>query len=99
MIGIWGFEADACDDEDSDRRLTIEARRVHSFASLFKLSEIKRQLDGSANATAARFDEGEQRRPRANLEMKLMSPDKLTIKSDRDETITYLRCKTSGKTG
>jgi len=99
MIGIWGFEADACDDEDSDGRLTVEAKRVASFASLFKLNEIKRQPDGTVKAAATRFDEGEQRRPRASLELKLTSPDKLSVKSDRDDAITYSRCKTSGKTG
>jgi hypothetical protein len=99
MIGIWGFEADACDDEDNDGRLTVEAKRVASFASLFKLSKIKRQPDGTIRAAATRFDEGEQRRPRASLELNLVSPDKLSVKNDRDPPITYSRCKTSGKTG
>ena len=100
MIGIWGFEADACEDDDSSGRLTVEAKRVASFASLFKLNEIKQQPDGTIRAAATRFDEGEQRRPRANLELNLLSPDKLSVKSDRNEPITYSRCKSpTGKTG
>jgi hypothetical protein len=96
MIGIWGVEPDACDDEDSDGRLMVEGKRVASFASLFKLGEIKRQPDGTVKAAATRFDEGERRRPRASLELKLVSPDKLSVKSDRDDPVTYSRCKTTG---
>ena len=99
MIGIWGFEADACDDEDSDGRLTVEAKRVASFASLFKLNEIKRQPDGVVRAAATVFEEGEHRRRGGSIELKLVSPDKLSVKSNRDDAITYLRCKSSGKTG
>jgi hypothetical protein len=99
MIGIWGFEADACDDEESDGRLTVEAKRVASFASLFKLGEIKRQPDGAVRAAATVFEEGEERRRGGSIELKLVSPDKLSVKSNRDEAITYLRCKSSGKTG
>ena len=99
MIGIWGSDKDACDDEDSDGRLTVEAKRVASFASLFKLGEIKRQPDGSVKVAATRFDEGEQRRPRASLELKLVSPDKLSVKSDRDAATTYSRCKAAKTVG
>ncbi len=97
MLGVWGFEAADCKDEDSDGRLTVEAKRVASFASLFKLGEIRKQTDGSVKAAATRFDEGEQRRRRASLELKLITPDYLSVKSDRDEAIAYARCKPSGK--
>jgi hypothetical protein len=99
MLGVWGVEPADCKDEDSDGRLTVEAKRVASFAAVFKLGEIRKQPDGSLKAAAARFDEGEQRRPRASLELKLLAPDKLHVKSDRNETITYSRCKKTGKTG
>jgi hypothetical protein len=46
MIGIWGFEADACDDEDSYGRLTVEAKRVAWFESSARSSGSRMGLSG-----------------------------------------------------
>lgn len=97
MVGIWGFDAQACKDEDSDGRVVVEPRQVSSFAALFKLQAITKLPDGTLRASTQRFDEGEARRPRDALELKLVSPDTLSIKSGREPAASYRRCKTSAK--
>jgi hypothetical protein len=97
MTGIWGFDAEACKDEDSDGRVAVEPRQVSSFAALFKLQTISKLPDGTLRASTRRFDEGEARRPRDTLDLKLVSPDTLSIKSGREQAVSYRRCKTSAK--
>jgi hypothetical protein len=98
MLGVWGFKTEDCEDENGDGRLIVEKRRIASFASVFKLNEIRKLPHGGVQASATRFDEGERRRPRASLELMLITPDYLSVKSDRDEGIAYARCRTPGKT-
>lgn len=93
MTGVWGFDAEACKDEDSDGRVTVEARQVSSFAALFKLQTMTQAPDGTVRASTRRFDEGEARRPRDTLDLKLVAPDRLSIKSGREQAVTYDRCK------
>lgn len=93
MIGVWGFDAEACRDEDSDGRVTVEPRQVSSFAALFKLQTMTQAPDGTVRASTRRFDEGEARRPRDTLDLKLVAPDTLSIKSGREQAVSYRRCK------
>jgi hypothetical protein len=93
MVGVWGFDAAACKDEESDGRVTVEPRQVSSFAAMFKLQTISKLPDGMLRAATRRFDEGEARRPRDTLEMKLAAPDTLSIKSGREQPVSYSRCK------
>lgn len=93
VIGVWGFAAEDCKDEDSDGRVVVEAREVSSFAALFKLRTISRLADGTLRAATRRYDEGEARTPRDTLDLKLLAPDRLSIKSGRDGAVTYQRCK------
>lgn len=97
MLGVWGFKTEDCEDENGDGRLIVEKRRIASFASVFKLDEIRKLPDGRVKASATRFDEGEQRRPRASLELFLLKPDMLAVKSDREEGMAYWRCRPSAK--
>lgn len=97
MLGVWGFKTEDCEDENGDGRLIVEKKRIASFASVFKLNEIRKLAHGGVQASATRFDEGEQRRPRASLELALIAPDMLSVKSDRHEAIAYWRCKPAGK--
>jgi hypothetical protein len=98
MLGVWGYKTEDCEDENGDGRLIVEKRRIASFASVFKLDEIRKLSDGHVQATATRFDEGEQRQARASLELFLLKPDMLAVKSDREEGMAYWRCTTPGKT-
>ena len=67
---------------------------MSSFAALFKLRTISRLADGTLRASTRRFDEGEARTPRDTLDLKLLAPDRLSIKSGRDSgAVTYQRCK------
>lgn len=93
MIGVWGFDAAACKDDDSDGRVTVEPHQVSSFAAMFKLQTITKAADGKLRASTRRFDEGEARRPRDTLDLKLLAPDTLSIKSGREEAVSYRRCR------
>ena len=99
MLGVWGFDTESCANKDSDGRQTVESRSVTAFASVFELKTIKRQADGAVRASATVFEEGEERKRRGSIELKLVSPDQLSVKRNRDEPMIYLRCKTPGKTG
>jgi len=98
MLGIWGFKAEDCEDENGDGRLIIEKRRIASFASVFKLTAIRQLPHGVVQASATRFDEGEQRGARASLKLFFLKPDMLSVSSDREEGMAYWRCTTPGKT-
>jgi hypothetical protein len=93
MIGVWGFAAEDCKDEDSDGRVVVQPREVSSFAALFKLRTISRLADGTLRAATRRYDEGEARTPRDTLDLKLLAPDRLSIKSRDSGAVTYQRCK------
>jgi len=93
MMGIWGFEdAESC-AKGSDTQMTARAREVEFFASAYQLKKIWRQADGAVKATATTSEEGEERRRRGTIQLKLMSRDKLSVKTGRDEPMIYLRCK------
>ena len=93
MMGIWGFEdAESC-AKGSDTQMTARARQVEFFASAYQLKKIWRQADGAVKATATTSEEGEERRRRGTIQLKLMSRDKLSVKTGRDEPMIYLRCK------
>lgn len=93
MTGIWAFDPASCDDENSDARLNVAPLRVDSYGSAFKLRDIRQRPDGSWGAKALRSDEGEPKRVRDTLVLKLVSPDRLTIRSGRDVALDYFRCK------
>ncbi|NWG25135.1 MAG: hypothetical protein HXY30_12110 [Pseudorhodoplanes sp.] len=93
MLGVWGFSAEDCTDEDSDGRVVVQARAVSFFAATFKLRSISRLADGRLRAATRRFDEGEPRIPRDTLELKLLSSDRLSIRSGREGAVTYERCR------
>lgn len=93
MLGVWGFAAEDCKNEDSDGRVVVQAREVTSFAAMFKLRTISKLPDGTLRSATRRYDEGEVRRPRDTLDLKLVSPDTLSIKSGREPAVSYQRCK------
>lgn len=93
MTGVWAFAPADCKDEDSDGRVVVEKRQVSSFAAMFKLQAFSKLPDGTLRASTRRFDEGEARRPRDRLDLKLLGPDMLIIKSGREQAVTYQRCK------
>jgi len=100
MIGIWGFEdAESCDSRDSDFRMTASARNVEFHASSYALKKIWRQANGKVKATATTSEEGEAGKRRGAMELKLVSPDKISVTTRGDEPMIYVRCKPRGKAG
>jgi hypothetical protein len=99
MLGIWGFEELASCNKGSDTQMTASARSVEFYASSYALKKIWRQANGAVKATATTSEEGEARKRRGTIELKLLSPDRLSVTTGRDEPMIYLRCKAPGKAG
>ena len=100
MIGTWGFEdAESCDSKNSDFRMTASARNVEFHASSYALKKIWRQANGKVKATATTSEEGEAGKRRGAMELKLVSPDKISVTTRGDEPMIYVRCKPRGKAG
>ncbi len=100
MMGIWGFEdAESCNSKVSDFRMTASARNVEFHASSYELKKIWRRANGAVKATATTSEEGEAGKRRGAIELKLVSPDKLSVTTRGDEPMIYVRCKVTGKTG
>ena len=76
--------------------MTASAKQVEFFASSYELRKIWRQANGAVKASATTSEEGEARKRRGTIELKLISPDKLSVTTRGDEPMIYLRCKTSG---
>lgn len=94
MLGVWGFEdMESCDNKDSDTRMTASSRTVEFYASSYELKKIWRRANGAVKATAATSEEGEERKRRGTIALKLVSPDKLSVTTRGDEPMIYLRCK------
>ena len=94
MLGVWGFEdMESCDNKDSDTRMTASPRTVEFYASSYELKKIWRRANGAVKATATTSEEGEERKRRGTIELKLVSPDKLSVTTRGDEPMIYLRCK------
>jgi hypothetical protein len=99
MLGVWGFDAESCDEENSDTRMEVSSKEVEFYASSYDLKKIWRRANGSVKATATTSEEGEERKRRGAIELKLVSPGKLSVKTDSDLSHVYSRCKRSGKAG
>jgi hypothetical protein len=93
MIGTWGFEdAESC-AKGSDTQMTARAKEVEFFASAYRLQKISRQADGTVKGAGTRTEEGEPGRWRATIKLKLVSGDRLSVTTGRDEPMIYVRCK------
>jgi hypothetical protein len=98
MLGTWGLEdAESCTQDSGDFRMTASARTVEFYASSYALKKIWRQANGAVKATATNSEEGETRKRRGTIELKLISPDKLSVTTRGDEPMIYLRCTIAGK--
>lgn len=99
MLGTWGFEDMESCNTGSDTQMAASARSVEFYASSYALKKIWRQANGAVKATATTSEEGEARKRHGAIALKLVSPDKLSVTTGRDEPMTYVRCKPPGKAG
>jgi hypothetical protein len=93
MLGLWGYDAESCDEENSDLRMTASAKEVEFYASSYDLKKIWRLAIGAVKATATTSEEGEERKRRGTIELKLVRPDRLSVKTDSGLAHVYVRCK------
>lgn len=96
MQGIWAYDLQDCNDEDSDGRVSVGARRVDSFAASFVFREIQKTKDGY-RATTRRFDEGEERVSKDTIRLTILPNGKLKIFSATAADVDYHRCPGAAK--
>ena len=81
MLGMWGWEAVSCARPGDDGRLSVKARSLEFYASLFELQTIVLQPDGSVRADATYREEGEEKSSRAEIRLKIISPGNLMVQT------------------
>jgi len=95
MLGTWGWEAASCARPGDDGRLTVKARSLEFYASLFELQTVAAQPDGSVLANATYREEGEEKSSRAQLRLKLVEPGLMVQTGTLDDGHIYVRCNSS----
>lgn len=92
FFGQWGWDAESCAKRDDDGQVTVKARSVDFYASGYSLRVIVAQPNGVFRATAVTSEEGEAGRSRGKIDLKLVAPDRLSIKTDASGDHVYVRC-------
>jgi hypothetical protein len=92
MIGEWGWAAPSCADRDDDGRVRVKRNSVEFFASSYRLERIVARPGGALRASASTSEEGEAGASRGTIELRLVSPTRLSIWTDSAGRHVYLRC-------
>ncbi len=93
MHGIWGYDAEACTNENSDGRVEVKARSVTFFASYCSFSRFRRGRDGAVTASGRCRGEGETNVEPGSVRLRHESPDRLLIALDGGEGSIHQRCE------
>jgi hypothetical protein len=92
FIGQWAWDAESCAKPDDDGHVAIKPRSVDFYASGYSLQVIVAQPNGVFRATAVTTEEGEPGRSRNKIDLKLVAPDRLSIKTGASGDHDYVRC-------
>jgi hypothetical protein len=95
MRGSWSASLQACRLEKDDGRVTVDMRKVTMGVSVYQADHIIPL--GSSDSDNVRVDalvheEGSQETMRGSVELKLLDPSRLSIKTDLISD-TYVNCK------
>jgi hypothetical protein len=93
MHGIWGYDAEACTNENSDGRVEVKALSIYFFASYCSVSRFSRGRDGAITASGRCRGEGETNVEPGSVSLRHESPDRLFISLDGGEGSVYRRCE------
>jgi hypothetical protein len=92
FIGQWAWDAASCAKLDDDGHVAIKPRSVDFYASGYTLQVIEAWPNGVFRATAVTTEEGEPGRSRDKIDLKLVAPDRLSIKTGASGDHAYVRC-------
>ncbi|MDF2116253.1 hypothetical protein PY365_11755 [Roseiarcaceae bacterium H3SJ34-1] len=92
FIGLWAWDRQSCAKPDDDGHVTIKPRSVEFFASSYSLRVITARPDGAFHASVLATEEGETGRTRATIDLKLVAPGQLSIKTRAAGGHIYVRC-------
>jgi hypothetical protein len=92
MMGTWGWEAQSCANASDDGRMIVKARSVAFFAAFYRLQKLAVQRNGAIRAAATTTEEGEAGASRNVIELKLVTPSLLSVRTAAAGTHAYIRC-------
>jgi hypothetical protein len=92
MLGVWGWEAQSCAKLNDDGRVTVKARAVDFFASSYQLKDAAILPNGALRAAAVTTEEGEPGVSQGHIELRLVGPSRLSIRTDAAGVHVYMRC-------
>jgi hypothetical protein len=92
MIGEWGWAELSCANPDDDGRVRVKPNSVEFFASSYRLERIVARQGGAVRASASTSEEGEAGASRGTIELRLVSPTRLSIWTGSAGGHVYLRC-------
>ena len=92
MIGEWGWAEPSCANVSDDGRVQVKANSVEFFASSYRLEKILTRPGGGLRAGAIASEEGEPGASHGTIELRLVSPTRLSIWTDSAGAHVYLRC-------
>ena len=95
MIGAWGDDARTCGILNDDGQVIVKAGSVGFFASFHTVKSITTRPDRTIHAVTEASEEGEEGILRSTLDLKLLTPDRLSFAIDgkSESESTKIRCK------
>jgi hypothetical protein len=93
MVGVWGWSAQSCRTAGDDGRVNIQRNTVTFFASSYALRKILVRPDGALLAHAIVQEEGEPGSAEADIVLKHLRQNRLSIRTDAAGPHTYVRCR------
>lgn len=93
MLGSYGAEASDCTDSESEGRLHVTAKSLDFIDSKLTFKRIARQQDGWWRLDGTRRETGKRGQSRTSVEIRLKSPDVLSLRNGPQKPEDFVRCK------
>ena len=92
MTGAWGWSAESCVKAGDDGRIIVADQSVAFSAALYRLQAVAVQQDGAVRGVAWTNEEGEVGASRSVIILKLLAPDRLSVRTEAAGAHVYIRC-------
>jgi hypothetical protein len=97
MKGTWGWEAQSCANPGDDGRVVVATWSVSFFAADYRLTAVNSRADGEVRGVAVTNEEGERSRSRKTIALRLIGPDRLSVRTQDADVHIYVRCASNAK--
>ncbi len=91
MLGTWAADAAACERDESDSRVKVEARWIEFFASGYTIRTWSRRSE-VLTGRGRKAEEGEAGSSRGFVTLQLLPDAKLRISRDGYDSDVYVKC-------